>query len=108
MDAVVNMRGVEKSYGAKVALAGFDLEIAPGRVVGLLGLNGAGKSTAMRLMTGLLKPDRGEIRVLGRDPWRMEAADRRRIGYLSEKDFPFPELDLKGAVAFVSRFHPRW
>ena len=97
MDKVVRMKDVSKSYGAKRALDGFDLEIEKGRVVGLLGLNGAGKSTAMRLMTGLLKADRGTIEVLGRDPWRMEPADRRRIGYLSEKDFPFPELDMKGA-----------
>lgn len=106
MDAVVSMRGVKKSFLSNRALDGFDLDIQRGKVVGLLGLNGAGKSTAMRVIAGLLKSDAGAATTFGVDAWDMKPAERRRLGWLSEQDFPFPELDMKSAVAFVSRFHP--
>jgi ABC-2 type transport system ATP-binding protein len=106
METLVSMRGVKKSFLSNRALDGFDLDIRRGKVVGLLGLNGAGKSTAMRVIAGLLKADEGTATTFGVDAWNMKPAERRRLGWLSEQDFPFPELDLKSAVAFVSRFHP--
>jgi ABC-2 type transport system ATP-binding protein len=102
----VSIRGVKKSFLYNRALDGFDLDIGRGKVVGLLGLNGAGKSTAMRVIAGLLKADEGIATTFGVDAWHMKPAERRRLGWWSEQDFPFPELDLRSAVAFVSRFHP--
>jgi ABC-2 type transport system ATP-binding protein len=106
METLVSLRGVKKSFLSNRALDGFDLDIRRGKVIGLLGLNGAGKSTAMRVIAGLLKADEGTATTFGVDSWNMQPAERRRLGWLSEQDFPFPELDLKAAVAFVSRFHP--
>jgi ABC-2 type transport system ATP-binding protein len=62
-EPAVRVRGLCKSYGNVVALQGLDLDIAPGSVVGLIGRNGAGKTTATRCIAGLLTPDAGEVRV---------------------------------------------
>jgi ABC-2 type transport system ATP-binding protein len=82
LDAPVALAGVVKRYGARTALDGFDLRVAPGEVFGFLGPNGAGKTTAIRISLGLLRPDAGSVRVLGRDPWIEGVAERARIGYL--------------------------
>jgi ABC-2 type transport system ATP-binding protein len=69
-----------KSYGPVRALAGVDLEAAPGTVLGLLGSNGAGKTTIIRILTTLLKPDAGSAQVAGLDVVRYAARLRERIG----------------------------
>ena len=108
MEDVIELAGVRRSFGTKKALDGLDLRIERGQVVGLLGPNGAGKTTTLRILRGLIRAEAGVVRLNGQDPWTMEPGERRRIGYLSEADFPFPELDLASAAAFTSRFHPRW
>jgi ABC-2 type transport system ATP-binding protein len=82
MDAPLAMDGLVKRYGGQVALDGLDLQVERGEIFGFLGPNGAGKTTAIRVALGLLRPDAGRVRVLGRDPWRDGVPDRRRIGYL--------------------------
>jgi ABC-2 type transport system ATP-binding protein len=108
MEMVIRMRGVVRSFGGTRALDGLDLEVPRGSLLALLGPNGAGKTTTMKLLVGLLAADAGEVDVLGWDPWRMPRHERKRIGYLSEQDFPFPEFDLVGATRFVSSFFPSW
>jgi ABC-2 type transport system ATP-binding protein len=81
-DTPLELAGVVKRYGARRALDGFDLRVAPGEAFGFLGPNGAGKTTAIRVALGLLRPDRGAVSVLGRDPWRDGVAERGRLGYL--------------------------
>ncbi len=65
MSAAVEVRGATKTYGDVPALDGVDLTVQPGAVHGLLGPNGAGKSTLLRLLLGLVRPDRGDVQVLG-------------------------------------------
>jgi ABC-2 type transport system ATP-binding protein len=81
-DAPVALTGVVKRFGTQRALDGFDLRVSSGEVFGFLGPNGAGKTTAIRIALGLLRPDAGEVSVLGHDPWAEGVADRRRLGYL--------------------------
>jgi ABC-2 type transport system ATP-binding protein len=81
-DAPVALTGVVKRFGTQRALDGFDLRVSPGDAFGFLGPNGAGKTTAIRIALGLLRPDAGEVSVLGRDPWVEGVADRQRLGYL--------------------------
>ncbi len=69
-EAFARLEGVAKSFGAVRALAGVDLAVPPGRMLGLVGHNGAGKSTLMQILAGALAPDRGSIRIAGRDETR--------------------------------------
>jgi ABC-2 type transport system ATP-binding protein len=85
-------RGLRKSYGSQMALAGLDLSVPSGVVYGFLGPNGAGKTTTMRLLTGLIHPDAGTIELLGRPFGRR---DRRRlfeVGSLIESPTFYPYL----------------
>ena len=66
----VEIRALSKSFGRTKALDGLDLSVAPGDITGFLGPNGAGKSTTIRVLLGLLRADRGTVRLLGGDPWR--------------------------------------
>jgi ABC-2 type transport system ATP-binding protein len=88
----IALRGLRKSYGSHVALAGLDLSVPEGVVYGFLGPNGAGKTTTMRLLTGLIHPDAGSIELLGRP---FERGDRRRlfdVGALIETPSFYPYL----------------
>lgn len=75
---VVEIRHASKRFGPVTALDGLDFRIQKGEIVGLLGRNGAGKTTAVRLLLGLSSPDSGTIRVFGNDP--RESETRKRIG----------------------------
>ena len=81
-EAVIDIRGLGKSYGAHRALDGLDLQVARGEVHGFLGPNGAGKSTTIRVLLGLLRADAGEVRVLDCDPWRDVVDLHRRLAYV--------------------------
>ncbi len=83
------------------ALAGLDLEVAPGEVFGLLGPNGSGKTTTIKLLLGLLSPTKGEAFVFGRDPGDQDA--KRRIGYLPEETYLYRFLDAEETLAFFGR-----
>jgi ABC-2 type transport system ATP-binding protein len=81
---MLQLSGLRKSYGDRLALEGLDLEVGAGEVLALLGPNGAGKSTAVRCTVGLLRPDDGSVRVDGIDALADPTAARRRIGYAPE------------------------
>ena len=78
--AAISARGLRKSYGEKIALDGIDLTVQQGTILALLGPNGAGKTTAVHLLTTYLRPDAGEIRIVGQDPATNPQAVRRAIG----------------------------
>jgi ABC-2 type transport system ATP-binding protein len=81
-DAVIDVRGLTKSFGRIRALAGLDLRVERGQVHGFLGPNGAGKSTTVRVLLGLLRADGGEARLLGKDPWTDVVELHRRLAYV--------------------------
>jgi ABC-2 type transport system ATP-binding protein len=81
-DAVIDVQGLEKSYGTFQALRGLDLQVTRGEVHGFLGPNGAGKSTTIRVLLGLLRADGGTVRLLDGDPWRDVVALHRRLAYV--------------------------
>jgi ABC-2 type transport system ATP-binding protein len=85
MSAVIEFTGVSKQYGQAAALTDVSLQVPPGVVFALLGENGAGKTTAIKLMLGLTETSAGEVRVLGLDSRRDGLAIRRRVGYMPER-----------------------
>jgi ABC-2 type transport system ATP-binding protein len=82
----IQARGLAKRYGRVTALHGLDLDIPRGAVHGLLGLNGAGKSTAIRLLSGLLEPSAGHARVAGHDLATGARRVRASVGLIAEQD----------------------
>jgi ABC-2 type transport system ATP-binding protein len=81
-DTVIDVQGLEKSFGKFQALRGLDLSVERGEVHGFLGPNGAGKSTTIRVLLGLLRADAGTIRLLGGDPWQDVVELHRRLAYV--------------------------
>lgn len=108
-DAVV-IRGLTKRYGSEDAYAvdGLDLTVPRGSVFGLVGGNGSGKTTTLRTLLGLVLQDGGEARVFGEDSRRLSKAVRKRIGYLSENEFPYDDVAIVDALQFVRGFFDEW
>lgn len=99
---VVEARGLCRDFGLKRAVDGLDLAIPRGTVYGLLGPNGSGKTTAMRMLTGLLTPSAGSARVLGIDlPGRAEAL-KQRIGYMTQGFSLYRDLTVAENLGFVA------
>src|SRR5437016_13595579 len=84
-DAVVEITGLTRRFGAKTALNHVSLTIPEGAVLGLVGENGAGKTTLIKHVLGLLKAQEGSVRVFGKDPVDDPVGVLGRIGYLSEE-----------------------
>jgi ABC-2 type transport system ATP-binding protein len=80
----IRAAGVRKRFGAATVLDGFDLRVRPGTVCGLLGRNGAGKTTAVRILSTLIRPDAGAVRVAGFDAIRRPRQVRYRIGLVGQ------------------------
>ena len=81
----MSLRALTKRFGAKVAVAGVDLDIPAGSFFGLVGPNGAGKTTTLKMTTGLLRPDRGTAVVDGTDVWRDPVTAKAHMGVLPEE-----------------------
>ena len=104
----IEMKGVAKRYGKHCVLDGFDLAVPKGAVYALLGNNGAGKSTSIKLMCGQLIADSGKISVLGLDPVKEAIALRLRLGYVAETERLFDFLTPPELFAFLKHFFPDW
>jgi ABC-2 type transport system ATP-binding protein len=83
-DPIITVEGVEKSFGSTRALAGVDLAVKRGTVLGLLGRNGAGRTTLVRILATLLAPDAGRVRVAGADVVRRARMVRSLIGFAGQ------------------------
>src|SRR5262245_29846199 len=94
--------GLTKRYGATTALRGLTLEIRRGEVFGLLGPNGSGKTTAVRLLRGLLRPTAGRASVAGHDCWSQSLEVRRLVSYLPGELRMFGSLSGLGMLRFLS------
>jgi ABC-2 type transport system ATP-binding protein len=98
----IEARGLGRRFGDHVALDGVDLDVAPGEAFGLLGANGAGKTTFIRLVTGFLLPSAGTLRVDGLSPVRDAAAIRARLGFVAETSRLYPDLRVRSFLRFAA------
>ncbi len=103
---VVRCAGLEKSYGRRPAIRNLNLTIDVGERIALFGENGAGKSTLLQLISGLLRPSGGGIRVFGGQPWGGEGARARaQIGALSHQSHLYEELSARENLALYGKLY---
>ena len=98
----LSLVGLEKRFDANAVLDGVDLDVADGSTTALLGPSGSGKSTLLRIVAGLERPDRGSVRIGGRDV-SGTPAHRRGVGVVFQDQALFPHLDVAGNVGFGLR-----
>ena len=106
-DSVISARGLRKQYGKQVAIDGISFEIAPGRIVGLIGPNGSGKTTTLKAILGLTGFD-GELSVLGRDPRVQRDALMDDVCFIADVAILPGWLRVADAIDFVAGVHPRF
>jgi ABC-2 type transport system ATP-binding protein len=101
----IQARNMTKRFGTCRAIDGFDLEVRRGEMFGLVGPDGAGKSTTIRLLCGLLKPDAGAATVLGLDLVEQANEIKRHIGYLSQNFTLYGDLTIDENIEFFAELH---
>ena len=107
-ESVIDIKGVSRSLGKKVALDEVDLVVAKGSVVGLVGENGAGKTTLLKHVLGLFRAKTGSVRVFGKDPVQDPEAVLREIGHLSKvSDLP-DWMKIGELMSYTKAFFPSW
>ena len=103
MTPILQCIGLSKRYGNFTALNGLNLEVNPGRIVGLLGPNGSGKSTLIKLANGLLTPSAGQILIDGKAPG---PETKSVVSYLPERTYSSNHMKITDAMAFFKDFYP--
>ena len=106
-DWAIRVDGVTKLYKRRAALDGVSFDVPTGSVFGLLGENGAGKSTTIKSLLGLIVPDGGRIETLGLDPTRDGLEVRRKVGYVAEQPGLYEWMTVAEIGWFASGFHSR-
>ena len=101
----ITLTDVGKRYGTTEALKGLTFDVARGEMFGLIGPDGAGKTTAIRLICGLLHPDRGSLRVLDLDPVKDHKALTHKVGYLSQRFSLYGDLTIDENIQFFAEIH---
>jgi ABC-2 type transport system ATP-binding protein len=99
---VIETHALRKVFGARVALEGLNLVVHRGEIFGLLGANGSGKTTTIRMLCGLLAPTSGDARVVGYDVVREPEKVRQRIGYMSQRFGLYEDLTVMENLRFYS------
>lgn len=105
---VISTRDLTRYFGSKPAVEGLNLDVPRGSVFAFLGRNGSGKTTAIRMLLGLVRPTRGGGTILGHDIRVLPPEVRARIGYLTEEHQLYGWMSVKECGEFQSRFYPRW
>ena len=104
---VISAKGLSKNYGKQVAVDHISFEIAPGRIVGLIGPNGSGKTTTLKALLGLI-PFEGELTVLGLDPRSQRDALMENVSFIADVAILPKWLRVSEAIAFVEGVHPKF
>ena len=108
MSELLQIERLSKSFGRHRVLHDLDLTIESGRVHGLLGLNGEGKTTLARILMGVIPADAGSVLFKGREISFLDSGYKREFGYVPEDPFFFQGMTVRELLGFNARFYPRW
>lgn len=108
MPDMIVTHGLTKYYGRRRVVDSLDLRVAQGTVYGLLGRNGAGKTTIIKMLLGMVHPSCGRAEVFGEQSLALRPATRARIAYLAEGHPLYRWMSVADAVRFTRAFYPRW
>jgi ABC-2 type transport system ATP-binding protein len=104
-DLVIDVHGLNKHFGDKHVVRDFSMQVRRGEIYGFLGPNGSGKTTSIRLICGLLKPDSGSGTCLGHDVIRESARIKREVGYMTQRFSLWEDLSIRENLDFVARMY---
>ena len=104
-DVVIDVEGLTKSFGGRVVVRDLTMRVRRGLIYGFLGPNGSGKTTTIRMLCGLLRPDRGRGTCLGFDILTESEAIKRRVGYMTQRFSLYADLSIRENLEFVARVH---
>jgi ABC-2 type transport system ATP-binding protein len=105
MKHVIDVAKLNKSFGAKHVVKDFSLQVREGEIYGFLGPNGSGKTTSIRMLCGLLRPDSGSGTCLGHDVVRDTDAIKREVGYMTQRFSLWEDLTIRENLDFVARMY---
>ncbi len=108
MEPIIQCENITHYYGSKLIYENINFEVKRGKILGLLGKNGTGKTTIINILTGYLKPRSGVCRILGEDMNSISPATKSRIGLLLEGHIQHSYFNMEQIEKFYSRFFPRW
>ncbi|HID38824.1 MAG TPA: ABC transporter ATP-binding protein [Calditrichaeota bacterium] len=108
MDTVVECKDLTHYYGKKLVYENMSFSIREGRVFGLLGKNGTGKTTTINILNGYLQPASGQCLIFGEDSQHISPDTKRRIGFLMEGHIQYSFMNIQQIEKFYSVFYPRW
>lgn len=104
-DLVIDVKGLTKKFGKRTVVDQFDLAAPKGSIYGFLGPNGSGKTTTIRMVCGLLKPDAGSGQCLGFDVIRESQKIKERVGYMTQRFSLYEDLSIRENLSFVARLY---
>ena len=102
---VIDVQGLTKSYGGRTVVDHFDLKVPRGAIYGFLGPNGSGKTTTIRMVCGLLKPESGDGEVLGFDVLKESLKIKERVGYMTQRFSLYEDLSIRENLEFIARLY---
>src|SRR3982075_1233260 len=101
----IDVKGLSKSFGGRPVVQDLSMQVKRGTIYGFLGPNGSGKTTTIRMLCGLLTPDRGEGTCLGYDIRRDADKIKRQVGYMTQRFSLYQDLSVRENLEFVARLY---
>lgn len=108
MDNIIECKELTHYYGDRLIYENLSFNVPKGRILGLLGKNGTGKTTAINILSGYLKPRSGQCLIFGQDIQQMVPATRQRIGLLIEGHVQYTFMSIEQIERFYASFYPKW
>jgi len=107
-EASILVHNVSRSFDGPPVVDNLSFSVKPGSIYGFLGRNGSGKTTTIRMLAGLIKPASGEVRIMGNDPFTIDAAERQWLGYMSEKAVIPSYTTVRSVLKLGRTLYPTW